>query len=78
MEIKTKFNIGDKVFFFNPQKTGENAEKGEIARIEVRVGCYKKVEVTYFIDASPSSWVEEKHVFATKEEAIERILKSLK
>ena len=80
MEIKTKFNINDKVFaittVFNEKKDDFEWAVEHTQRIIKRVGvCFDDYEVviTYHTQYSDGSWCisyyNEKNIFATKEQA---------
>ena len=81
MEIKTKFNIGDKIWVialsFNEQKDDFEWKVEPTERIIKRIGvCFdddETVEITYHTQYSDGSWCisyyNEKSVFATREQA---------
>lgn len=65
MEIKTKYNIGDKVWFMHDNKCV--LKKVENIRIDV-----DDMYIQYIFNGN-EIWLSEKHLFSTKEE----LLKSL-
>lgn len=74
MEIKTKYNIGDSVFFINEKGKVDNKQIDDIRiRVEKRYklfGVSIETDIIYYINCK---YVDEEKCFPTKEE----LLKSL-
>ena len=66
MEVSSKFNIGDKVYFIADNKV----QKSDITGVSISVnGGETKVEYTLHFDST----IDESLVFATKEELIKSL-----
>jgi hypothetical protein len=66
MEIKTKHNIGDNLYYMRNNKI----KKGVVSKVVVKVQSLNKIEICYKLD----SWVYEKCLFITKEELIKTLV----
>ena len=81
MEIKTRFNVGDKVYNLTgvlfhriEPKHKIGYEELKITGIEIYINALNKIEIKYrydsfIVDSSCDAWIEERNLFATKEEA---------
>lgn len=76
MEVKTKFNAGDSVFFID-----NKTKKAVCRKIDyISVTADKKVRVTYGFfekDSYKANYVEEEFCFATKQELLNYITSDL-
>lgn len=66
MEVSSKFNIGDKVYFIADNKV----QKSDITGVSISAnGCETKIEYTLHFDST----IDEDLVFSTKEELIKSL-----
>ncbi len=84
MEIKSKFNLNDKVYFFDNNNVGENLVCGHIEKISI--GITKddnrlNIDTGYFVNIHQYNelprWVDEDKLFASKNELINYITTKL-
>lgn len=77
MKIETKFSIGDNVFYLDKEKM--QAREGKIWSLVVSIATAieangePRKKITYMVDESTYSSLEENEIFATKQELIDYI-----
>ena len=73
MEIKTKFNLRQKVYFMYENKVNSLQIDSIIVRVIALGGSEDEIEISYQLNGPTTDRFDEKDLFATKEE----LLKSL-
>ena len=66
MEIKTKFNIGDTVYYMKNNRVCKN----KVSQIEIKVYVTHNQDTKYQVEVYPERWVLEYEAFATKQDLI--------
>lgn len=66
MEIKTKFNIGDTIYYMKNNRVCKN----KVSQIEVKVYVTYKRDIKYKVELCPELWIPEYEAFGTKQDLI--------